>query len=447
MIFNSIEFLLCFLPFFFILYGLVPARFKNIVLLLGSLIFYTYGEKRYVFLLVFSIIVNYLIGLYLGKNKTNCKKAKLVFGAAITGNVAVLALFKVCGDTLGFPLGLSFYTFQIVSYITDVYKGKIESEHSFINLATYVSMFPKLISGPIANYDEVSAELSERTLTAKGFQDGLKLFVVGLSAKVLLADRVGILWHEVQVTGFESISVQLAWTAAFAYSMKIYFDFYGYSLMAVGLGRMLGFHLPENFKTPYMAGSVRDFYRRWHMTLGRWFCQYVYIPLGGSKKGEIRTVFNLFVVWMLTAVWHGSTVNFLLWGGLLWLCIVLERQAGRLVKHRKCKLLPHLYLWFVIPVSWMCFAITDTTQLGIYLGRMFGILQGVNVRSGDWIYALERYGVLLLLSVAACTPGARKLYEKIKDTISGNLILACLFWICVHRLIAEGNNTFMYFSF
>ena len=307
--------------------------------------------------------------------------------------------------------------------------------------------FPPIVTGPITRYGEVKDSLYNRTFTMQGLEDGMKLFVLGLAAKVLLADRVGILWHEVQVTGFESISTPLAWLAAIAYSMEIYFDFCGYSLMAMGLGRMLGIELPRNFRRPYMARGVRDFYRRWHMTLGQWFCRYVYIPLGGSRRGELCTIFNLLVVWMLTAFWHGAGWNFFCWGGLLWICIVLERQLGRLKFVHKMKVLPHIYLWLIIPVSWMCFAITDLSQLQVYLDKMMWLAPGISGGYEDAWKALSTYGGLLAVSGLACTPAIEKLYDYGKDKILMKILLAAVFWYCVWRLILEGNNPFMYFSF
>lgn len=424
--------------------------------------FYVCGEPRYLALLMLSVLVNYFVGLRLGadwkkgshnrQKKTklqykNDKKRKILLIAAITGNVGMLFFFKIYARQSGLPLGISFYTFQILSYLIDVYQRKVQRERSFLKLATYITMFPKLISGPIAGYETVEQSLSHRTFSMKQVQEGLQLFTVGLAAKVLLADRVAILWHEVQVTGFESISTPLAWLAAFAYSMEIYFDFFGYSLMAIGLGKMMGFDLPENFRTPYMARSVRDFYRRWHITLGKWFCRYVYIPLGGSRKGELRTIGNLLVVWVLTAIWHGITVNFLLWGLLLWACIVIERLLEKTGITAHLKVLPHLYLWCVIPISWMCFAITDISQLQIYLEKMFHLAAAGGVRSNDWLEALERYGSLFAVSAICCSPLAEKLYRKGRELFVGKVLLAALFWICVWRLLLEGNNPFLYFSY
>lgn len=457
MVFSSIEFLLYFLPAFLILYRITPKSMKNFVLLTGSLIFYAFGEPQYLILLMISVFVNYFVGLHIQpvrekrRNKSRQEKMKkkktALLAAAVAGNVGCLIFFKGGLSEAGLPLGISFYTFQILSYLVDVYRGNVRRETSFVRLATYITMFPQLISGPIVNYGEVREALWDRKMSGETIQEGLKVFTMGLGAKVLLADRIGLLWREVQVTGFESISTQLSWLAAAAYSLKIYFDFYGYSLMAIGLGRMLGFSLPENFKLPYMARSVRDFYRRWHMTLGRWFREYVYIPLGGNRKGELRTVLNLFVVWVLTSLWHGSTPNFLVWGGLLWFFIVMERLFEKTGLGKRLKVLPHLYVWTVIPVTWVCFAITDISQLQLYLGRMFGLIEGISVRAGDWWYALKNYGPLFLAGLFCCTPAMRKLYHKWKDSVPGMLLLAVLFWVCVWRISVEGGNTFMYFRF
>lgn len=462
MIFSSVEFLLFFLPLFLVIYGLTPKNAKNVTLLSGSLVFYALGEPKYLLLLMASVIVNYFFGLNLGsegrreKNKIEKqrrnKKQKAVLACALLYNIGMLAFFKSGVAGTGLPPGISFYTFQILSYLLDVYRGELRREESFLMLASYITMFPQLLSGPIVGYGEIRESLRHRTFNAGSVQEGLKLFTMGLASKVLLADRVGILWQEVQVTGFESISTLLAWIAAVAYSMKIYFDFYGYSLMASGLGRMLGFELPENFRNPYMSSSVREFYRRWHMTLGRWFTKYVYIPLGGNRKGEFRTVCNLLAVWALTSVWHGTTANFLVWGMLLWLAIVFERLLKGLGKNgfwRKmpARILPHLYVLAFIPITWVCFAITDISQLQVYLGRMFNIIPGQAVHAGDWRKVLADYGGLLVAGAVACTPLVQKLFRWLKDTLPGILILAALFWLCVWRLQIEGHNPFMYLNF
>lgn len=476
MIFSSVEFLLIFLPLFLVLYGLTPDKYKNVTLMSGSLVFYALGEPRFLALLVLSVTINYFFGLHLGRkikkkgkekeydNKYKIDKSKidyrrsrdyrrrrrlLVF--AVIVNIGVLGWFKYGSPEEDIPLGISFYTFQILSYLIDVFRGDEKRETSFVCLATYVVMFPQLIEGPVVSYGEVRDALHGRAFTAAGVQDGLKVFTMGLAAKVLLADRVGLLWHEVQVTGFESVSTPMAWLGALAYSLKLYFDFYGYSLMAVGLGRMLGFELPANFNNPYMAVSVRDFYRRWHMTLGRWFCRYVYIPLGGNRTGRLFTAMNLIIVWYMTAIWHGSTFNYVIWGLSLGALIIAERQLsgirlpGKL--HFLAGLFSRVYLWIVIPVTWICFAVTDMDQLSVYLGRMFGCVPGQAVNASDWKSALTNYGVLLAVGMAACTPAIQKLYRRFKDNPVGVALLAGLFWLCVWRLQVEGHNPFMYSKF
>ncbi len=459
--FSSIEFLLYFLPLFLVLYDMTPVKYKNITLLLGSLVFYSFGEPFYLVLLVLSVTVNYFLGLAMTPGSRNKQKNRIILTLAIAANLGMLVFFKggaaVLGTVTGgwpdrlaaagLPLGISFYTFQMISYLIDVYRGESRREESFVRFATYVSMFPQLISGPIVKYGEVQANLKERDFNMANIQEGMKLFVMGLASKVLLADRVGILWQEAQTTGFASLSTAYAWLAAIAFSLNIYFDFCGYSLMAKGLGRILGFELPDNFRTPYMARSVRDFYRRWHITLGRWFCQYVYIPLGGNRKGELRTVCNLLAVWVLTSLWHGTSWNFCLWGGILWFCIVLERQAERLGWGQRLKVLPHLYVWLVIPVTWVCFAVTDFGELLTYLGRMFGLTQGVNVNAKDWLWALGDYWYLLLTAMLACTPFVKNVYRRLKDSWPGMAVLAVLFWICVWRLTLEEGNPFRYFNY
>ncbi len=450
MVFSSLEFVLIFLPVFLLLYRLTPQKARNFVLLTGSLVFYAMGEPEHLLLLMTSVLVNFFFGLRLGRGKPVGNR--VLYWTAVAMNLGVLLLFKSGVTDRELPVGISFYTFQILSYLTDVHKGQTRRETSFVRLATYITMFPQLMSGPLVAYDRVRGFLHQREFTLAGVQEGMKEFALGLGLKVLLADRIGLLWREVQTVGFESISTPLAWIAAAAFSMKIYFDFYGYSLMASGLGRMLGFEVPENFRNPYMADSVRDFYRRWHMTLGQWFCRYVYIPLGGNRRGELRTVLNLLVVWLLTSLWHGFAGNFLIWGMLLWLLIVGERQlealgVRRLFRKRVLRILPHLYLWLVIPVTWMCFAITDVSQLQVYLNRMFGVTEGIRVSANDWMNALWTYGGLLAVGAFACTPALQKLFRKGKDSLLGGAVLAAVFWFGVWRLQQEGQNPFMYFRY
>lgn len=438
--FIDVRFYLYFLPVFFVAYAAMPHKAKNWVLLAGSALFYAWGEPRFLAVLPASIVFNFLFGRLL---EAHPKKGILWVG--ILANFSMLFYYKLMGD--GIPLGLSFYSFQAVAYLADVWKREISSERRLDRFALFLGMFPKLGSGPITPYGSLGAELRERRVSLQGFQEGLQLLVLGLSAKVLLADRLEILWHDVGVAGYESISWRHAWLGAIGYSLKLYFDFYGYSLMAVGLGRMMGFDLPNNFNVPYLARSVRDFYRRWHVTLGEWFRKYVYIPLGGSRRGEGRTVVNLLAVWLLTGSWHGTGLHFLLWGIFLWCCIVLERQAEKVAIARKLRILPRLYLWFVIPISWMLFAIPDLSQLQTYLCRMFGLGEAVNGNPLDWLLALQRHGGALLIAAACASGAVEQAHRKWKDAIWLNLILAGLFWLCIWKLMRQGSNPFLYVNF
>lgn len=456
MLFNSTEFLLGFLPIFILLYYATQVKYRSFILFAGSIFFYAYGEPIYVLLLIASIVLNFAAAKYIGKKKKRPnRRRKTLYVCMVVLNVLILSVFKwlpIFGGSLGLagvglPLGISFYTFQILSYLTDVYRGEIAAEHSFIKTAAYISMFPQLTSGPIVRYEEISEALKSPRMKAENFDEGLKTFVCGLALKVLLADRLAILWREIQTTGFISISTPLAWLGAFGYSLQIYFDFYGYSLMAMGIGKILGFSLPENFRMPYMADSVREFYRRWHMSLKNWFQKYVYIPLGGSRNGKRRTVLNLLAVWVLTALWHGGSLNFLLWGLSLWLLIILERALFSRCRLGRWNILGHLYVWFVIPLTWMCFAISNLRELGTYFGRMFGFVEGISVYSGDFVKALGNYGIYFGIGLLLCIPSVEKLCKKWRNSLFGMILLAVLFWLCIWRIQAEGNNPFMYRRF
>lgn len=473
MVFNSIDFLLKFLPIFIFLYFITPGKFKNVTLIAGSFLFYASCGPENLLLLSVTILFDYGAGRWIGAidqlNREKGKKAgrTLLFAVAVAANLSLLFWYKYApGEAL--PVGLSFYIFQSISYLADVYRREIRAEVSFTRYAAYISMFPQLISGPVVYYGEVEQDLRRHRCSMKLADEGMKQFALGLACKVLLADQAALLWNDIQVRGFISISTPLAWLGAYAYSMQLYFDFCGYSMMAVGLGKILGFRLPDNFNLPYAATCIRDFYRRWHITLGRWFSRYVYVPLGGNRKGLARTLLHLLVVWVLTALWHGGSLNFLIWGLTLWFFISLEkivnaackrkRQGGAAadgVSHRGkgglrkvlAGCFSHLYVWLVIPVTWVCFAIEELDQLVIYLGRMTGMTEGVNVNPADFAGAVQEYGMLLVVCLFGCTPWAKKLYEKHKDGLIGMAVLAALFWLCVYRILLEGNNPFMYRNF
>lgn len=450
MVFSSFEFLFRFLPAFLIIYFITPKKFRNAVLFLGSIAFYTYGEAQYVLLLLASVTVNYVIArsMYKTPEDGRGRRQAVLLILALCYNFGMLFFFKYSGLTTKLPLGDQFYTFQIAAYVIDVYRGIVPAEKSYVNLGTYLTMFPQLIAGPIVNYTEVSSCLKRRTVTARDFESGIRILVIGLGSKVIIADRVGMLWNNVQTIGFNSISTPLAWLGAVAYSMELYFDFAGYSMMAIGLGKMLGFQIPVNFRFPYISKSVTEFWRRWHITLGRWFRDYVYIPLGGSRKGRLRTMFNLFAVWILTALWHGAGYNFLIWGGMLLGALFLEKLF-LLPFLQKSKVIGHVYLLLFVPVTWMAFTITDVHQLGIYLTRMFPFVNAHTgmVNSMDYIKYLKDYDSLLAMGVLFATPVPAVIYGKIKRGMLGTLAIAVIFALSMYYLAVSANNPFLYFNF
>lgn len=338
MVFSSLEFIFRFLPIFFLAYFTTPARYRNIVLVVGSLVFYAVGEPVYIFLMMASILLNYVLAIGISNSKAH-GRARLLLAVGLAVDLGLLFFFKylnffvenICAVTgfraptidVALPLGISFYTFQIMSYIIDVYRKKYPAGRKLIEVAAYISMFPQLIAGPIVTFDEVQPRLRERKINPANIENGLLLFVVGLVYKVMLANQIAALWNDVMVAGVMGINTATAWLGAWGYSMQIYFDFLGYSLMAIGMGYMLGFRFPKNFSNPYCAVSVTDFWRRWHITLGRWFREYVYIPLGGNKKGKLRLVVNTFIVWFLTGLWHGAAWNFIIWGMFFFILMML----------------------------------------------------------------------------------------------------------------------------
>lgn len=450
MVFSSFEFLFRFLPVFLVIYFIAPKRWRNFILFAGSIFFYTVGEAHYVLLLLASVVVNYVFGrlMYRDAREGRGRKQAVLLALALIYDFGILFFFKYSGLTQKLPLGISFYTFQIAAYIIDVYRGKVPPEKSVIRLGTYLTMFPQLIAGPIINYADVRAALFRRKVTAEQFESGVKMLILGLGAKVIIADRLGLLWNNIQTIGFASISTQLAWMGAFAYSLELYFDFSGYSMMAIGLGRMLGFEILRNFKHPYISKSVSEFWRRWHITLGKWFREYVYIPLGGNRKGKARTLFNLLVVWSLTALWHGSDYNYLIWGASLLVLLAVEKLF--LLRYlEKSKVICHAYLLFVVPLTWVAFAITDVGQLGVYYTRLFPFLQqaDVVVNRLDYVKYLSDYWPLFALGALFSTPYPAAVYRVIEKKWLGSLAAAVVLVLSLYYMAVSTNNPFLYFNF
>jgi alginate O-acetyltransferase complex protein AlgI len=463
-VFSSLEFIFRFLPLFLIIYYVMPARFRNAVLFLGSLCFYAWGDLKYLVLILISILVNFLAVREMKRNKVY---SRIWLIAALLFNFGILFFFKyinfaieninvplralthgtgIASLQLGLPLGISFYTFQAVSYVIDIYRGDCKENPNLFRFATYLVMFPKLVSGPIAAYGDMVEQLEERRYGLFKFEKGLKLFVVGLGMKVLIANRIGILWNDIQTIGFESISTPLAWLGSFGYSLQLYFDFQGYSLMAIGIGRMLGFHLPENFNHPYMSKSMTEFWRRWHMTLGAWFRNYVYIPLGGNRRGTGRLALNMLVVWLLTGLWHGASWNFVLWGLVLFLLILLEKLFFKRILDNS-RVIARIYMLLAIPLTWTLFAISNLRDAGIYFGRMFGIVPGINVNAGDFMKYLGQYKWLFIVGFFFCFPFGKRLFEKFQNSIFCTAFLFLVFWYSVYLLANGINNPFLYFQF
>ncbi len=472
MLFSSVGFLFRFLPIFIFIYLTFP-KYRNIVLLTGSLIFYGVGEPYFVLLLLLSVLVNYGFSCYMfweprspqkNRRKKAARRRKRALTLAVTFDLGVLFVFKywdfaagsinaLAGQgilpllSLALPLGISFYTFQMLSYQIDCYRGTLEKRVGLIPFATYVCMFPQLIAGPIVRYSEVAERMISRRVRIRDLENGLKLFTLGLGLKVLLANQIGTLWNLIMTAGAGRLHVLVAWLGAAAYSFQIYFDFWGYSVMAMGLGKMLGFSIPRNFDHPYISRSLSEFWRRWHMTLGRWFKEYVYIPMGGSRKGNGRTIFHLFVVWAFTGLWHGAAWNFVLWGIVFFLLLSLEKRTyGKRLE--QSRVLGHIYTVLLIPVTWVIFAITDMGQLAGYLGNLAGyhreeILVGVT----QLLRYLKEYGLLLIACVIFVTPLPEKLYWKWKDRWFAVLILLGIFWWSVREIISGSNNPFLYFRF
>ena len=458
MVFSSILFIFRFLPIAMGIYFLTPKKLKNLSLLILSLIFYSWGEPRYFLLMIASIFVDYFISINIEKNNKNKKIKILLLAISIIFNVGILFFFKYINFfieninsifnmslnnvKITLPLGISFYTFQTMSYTIDVFLGKVKAEKNIINFGAFVCLFPQLIAGPIVKYIDISKELKIRDINLDEIQEGIRLFILGLGSKVLIANNIGSLWNEVETMGFNNISTILAWMGIIAFSLQIYFDFNGYSLMAIGLGKILGFNFPNNFNYPYESRSITEFWRRWHITLGQWFKQYVYIPLGGNRLGRARTYFNLFIVWFLTGFWHGASYNFILWGLYFFILICMEKN-GLLNLLNKHKLISHIYTIFFILVGWVLFAVIDLNQIINFFKKMFIFNAG-----NEWIYYLRNYIITYTIAIIFSTSFLKKIYNKfVKSNIVDTIILITIFLLSIAYLVDSSYNPFLYFRF
>lgn len=463
MVFSSLQFIFIFLPIFFSCYYIVPNRIKNIILLAGSLCFYLVGTLNHpegFILLLVSIIVDFTVGLLI-ENYSSDKKLFLTIGiifhilclftfkysAFVVSELNRLSIFNLTLN-LTLPIGISFYTFQGISYIVDVYRGTVTAEKSLLRFSIYISMFAQLIAGPIVTYGQVKRDLCRRRIRKSAVIKGIGIFIFGLGLKVLLANPIGKLWTDVKSIGFESISTPLAWMAIIAFSLQIYFDFFGYSLMAIGLGKMLGFHLPKNFAFPYLSRSMTEFWRRWHMTLGSWFREYIYIPLGGNRNGQLALVRNLLIVWLLTGIWHGAGYNFILWGTVLFLIMLVEKFCiGKFLN--RSPIIGHIYMIVLIPLTWAIFAIDDIEQLCVFFSRLFPFFgQGVwSIFRYDYLKYIKLYYPFFIVGILFSTKLPFCVLKRIKKPMILWGILAVIFVASVYCMYRGLDDPFLYFRF
>ena len=462
--FSSLPFLFGFLPITLAIYFAVPLRWRNLALLLTSLVFYGWGEPVYISIMVLSILIDYTHGLLVEKYRSRDKLARWFVAESVLLNLGLLGFFKywdffaanlslipgVSIPTLGLPLpiGISFFTFQTMSYTIDVYRGEAKAQKNIINFGAYVTLFPQLIAGPIVRYQTVADELEHRDCAADLFADGVKRFACGIGKKVLLANNIGLLWEAASAQA--APTVLTAWLGVIAYGFQIYFDFSGYSDMAIGLGRMLGFRFLENFNYPFLADSITDFWRRWHISMGTWFRDYVYIPLGGNKGGLAKQLRNIAIVWLLTGFWHGASWNFVLWGVYFGILLVLEKLFLLRWLKRLPAVLRHIYALVLVTISWTLFAFTDIGAGFAWLKAMFF---GTLFDSGS-LYLLLTYGPMLVICALAATPLGKRCYEKLNSRLGPRALtvvdcggLLCVLVMAAAYLVSGSYNPFLYFRF
>lgn len=464
MVFSSLVFMFAYLPITLLAYYLVPRQGRNIFLFIVNLIFYGWGEPKLVLLMVFNIFFNYIGGWLVDKYRADAKKKKLFLILTCVLDIGILAVFKYTGmitETLNMlpflnipelqislPIGISFYTFQTMSYVIDVYRDDAPVSKNFINFGTYVALFPQLIAGPIVRYRDVAEQLVNRRETLEMFTKGVKLFMVGLAKKVIIANTMGTLTTSIFATTDEN-GVVGTWVGMIAYTFQIYFDFSGYSDMACGLGNMMGFEFLKNFNYPYIAKSITDFWRRWHISLSTWFKEYVYIPLGGNRKGVKRQILNLLIVWGLTGLWHGAAYNFVLWGLYYGLLLILEKFVLKKILDRLPSFVQHIYTLFIIIIGWGLFYFTDVGQLGEFMVDLFNFGNGI---CGDQAFNLIMSNLpMLIIAAVASTPLATMLYTRFEHTrfmwIPETLYCMGILAVSTASLVNQSYNPFLYFRF
>lgn len=474
MVFSSTIFLFVFLPFTLLGYYLINPRFRNVFLLIVSLFFYAWGEPKFVFVMIFSIFMNYLFGLFVDKYRDNKKKAYFIIFVTVAFNVTLFFIFKYLNFTIrnlnllfddaipqtdiALPIGISFFTFQAMSYVFDVYRRNGEVQKNPLNVALYVSFFPQLIAGPIVRYETVSNDIKNRKETFQDFVYGIKRFTIGMGKKVIISNSIAVVAEKAYAyTDYSELSVGFAWMGAIAYSLQILFDFSGYSDMAIGLGRMFGFHFVENFDYPYISKSVSEFWRRWHISLGTWFRDYVYFPLGGSRvKSKSRLILNLFAVWTLTGVWHGASWNFILWGIFYFVLLTFEKLTG-IPKRFKSKLTQNIYRVFTlfsVMFGWVFFNAKDLSQGVNYVKAMFGAQHNALIGVAEHFW-FDKTILIYIIAIILCTPVAKKILGLAQRNKACECVLSILepvmflllFVLCIAYMVTSTYNPFIYFNF
>ena len=468
MVFSSIVFIYIFLPIMLLIYFVVPRKLKNAVMILASLVFFAWGEIRYIFIMLILAVMDFFCGKGINKNEGNKPKQKLYLFIDIGVNLLILFFFKYADFIIAnineilntqipllnipLPIGVSFNTFQSLSYIIDVYRGTVKCEKSFYNYLTYTTLFPQIIAGPIVRYETVDEELETKKISMDNFSKGMRRFIVGLGKKVLIANNVGALWNIIEIGEYSEMSMLLSWISIIAFALQIYFDFSGYSDMAIGLANIFGMDFDENFNYPYISKSITEFWRRWHITLGSWFRDYIYIPLGGNKKGFLKQIRNILIVWFLTGAWHGASWNFILWGLFFGVILILEK----VILLKLLKKLPtwtnYVYTAFLVLISWVIFAFEDLGKVKDYLFTMFH-LNKTNIVNAEGLYYLKNYFIIIVIGLILSTPVISKLLKKLEEkqsNIRSILITGIYIGILVlstASLVSDSYNPFLYFRF
>lgn len=464
MYFSSLIFLFVFLPVVLAVYYILPKSFRNAFLLLANLVFYGWGEPVFILIMLVSIVTNYIFGLLIEKHRDNKKRAKTFLVLSLIISLGLLGVFKYTGFisdmlrqlppfsslpkiNLPLPIGISFYTFQTLSYTVDVYRRETKAQRNIVSFGTYVSFFPQLIAGPIVRYVDIAEMLEKRKETISQFAEGVKLFLVGLAKKVLIANQMGLLWDTLRDNPQNGVIG--TWIGIIAFAFQIYFDFAGYSDMACGLGQMFGFRFMKNFNYPYISKSITEFWRRWHISLSTWFRDYVYIPLGGNRRKLPRVIFNLFVVWFLTGLWHGANFNFIAWGLYYFVILILEKYVFGKFIAKLPSFLQHMYAIFFILLGWTLFYFEDFTQLAGYVGNMFTLKNGFIGK--DAVSIVLSYLPLLVAAVFASVPVWKNIYIRIKDSkatgVMEIIFCAVILLLCTASLVNQSYNPFLYFRF